>query len=527
MNAKVMIAAALLPVLLGALVIWNTFAGPVARRRGAIALALVAACGAAWFLERMTLVAAATLPGTNRVKPLIGVWGMALPALSILCLTAAWRMRSWSVSARAALLALAAISGLLTLYAALEQVAVRIPYLSYQLGTPRLDPWPDTWWIAGLGVVLAGDALLVFRRTSPDSSLAPSRVACLFQLAAAGLAVAYFVLINFVHGHQELVRAIVAVDRDGGGIVWVAEGLRGPQEPIDGRNSPATPTPVTDGERVCAYFGSHGLMCADSVGRVTWSRVDLGYIGYYGVGFSPVLADGLLVIASDMPDGLTRVAALDVRTGDPAWTRVFRGKGSTSGNNRTPLVKRIGGATALILWGIDGVRGLNLETGADLWNVPMAGEVDLVASMISDDEKLYLSDRTGTAAIDLARLARGETPEVWRSKVRSNCVSPVLCRNLLFTVSDEGIASAVHADTGAIAWRRRLNGTYFASLVASRDAVYFTNDEGVTTVAACEDAYHEIARNDLGEPTIASMAAAGERLYVRTASSLFSLRTDP
>jgi outer membrane protein assembly factor BamB len=506
-------------------VLWNTCAGPVPRHRGALAGVLIIGLALGLFIWRMALVPADTIPETNRLNPILdGLW-LGLPVLWMALTFAAWRLVSSTV-ARAALVLLSAMTGILTLYAVIEQVAIRIPYFAYQLGTPHVDPWPDTRLLAAIGIALIVDALLVARRVQRDPQTAePFRARGVFRIAPISMALVYFLLINFAHARQEMVRAIVAIDRDSGRIEWVAEGLQAPQEPLDGRNSPATPTPVTDGEHVCAYFGNPGLMCVDTSGRVRWSRSDIRYDGYYGVGFSPVLSDGLLVLASDRSDGLARISALEARTGRLAWVREYIGPGSTSGNSRTPLVKRVGGATALIVWGIDGVRALKLETGEDLWSVPIAGEVDLVASMTSDSDTLYLSDRTGTAALDISRIGRGQDPFVWRTKVRSNCVSPVRCRHLLLTISDNGIATALRADTGAIAWRQRLDGNYFASLIASPEAVYFTNDEGVTIVAACEDQYREIARNDLAEPTIASMAASRDHLYIRTASHLFSLRS--
>ena len=63
----------------------------------------------------------------------------------------------------------------------------------------------------------------------------------------------------------------------------------------------------------------------------------------------------------------------------------------------------------------------------------------------------------------------------------------------------------------------------FAAVVASPDAVYFTNSDGLTTVVAAEPSYREIGTNDLGEPTMASMAAAGGDLYIRTAAYLYAV----
>jgi outer membrane protein assembly factor BamB len=169
------------------------------------------------------------------------------------------------------------------------------------------------------------------------------------------------------------------------------------------------------------------------------------------------------------------------------------------------------------------VVALALDDGRPLWSYAYTSSGDLVASAIVDDERLYLSDVTGTVALDRAALAAGRDPVRWRSTARSSCVSPVLANGILFTVTDSGVATGLRADTGATVWRRRLPGQYFASLVASPDAVYFTNSEGVTTVVAATGAFETLAQNQLGEETLASMAAAGGELFIRSARHVYAV----
>jgi outer membrane protein assembly factor BamB len=264
-------------------------------------------------------------------------------------------------------------------------------------------------------------------------------------------------------------------------------------------------------------------MCADANGELAWSRRDLGYDGFYGVGFSPVLAQGTLVVASDTPEGVARVHALDARTGLTRWTRSFPTTPTVTGNNRTPIVRTVNDRSVLILWGMHYVKALTLESGEPVWNHEYISDGDLVSSAISDAARLYLSSKSGTVALDYASLVSGHDPVRWRSPARANCVSPVLANGMLFTITDAGIATAIDAETGETRWRQRLPGEYFASLMASPQAVYFTNSDGVTTVVAAEPEFRIIARNDLGEPTMASMAAARGTLFVRAGDSLYAI----
>ena len=448
----------------------------------------------------------------------ISVWLLLLPV----AWTAAWFCRGLlpaSLPVRVALVACGALSMVVTAAIAIERLAKASPYLAYHLGTPRVAPLGG----ATLGAVGAGVALHAMWAGRKRRMLAHAHLPALGFMAVA-LGALFFVRVNFVHRYTGMARAIVSLDRRSGDVRWIARALEGPQPAIDGRNSPATPTPVTDARLVCGYFGTAGLMCATMEGRVAWTRTDLAYEGMYGVGFSPLLVDGLLIVASDMPNGFAVIQALDVRTGTSVWTRRFTTTPTWTGNSRTPIVHRANGIRVLILWGMEYVKGLALRSGETIWEFPYTSGGDLVASAVADDHRLYLSAVGGTVALDHADLAAGRNPIRWANKAAANCASPVLANGLLFTVTDAGIAAAIDAGTGEIAWRHRLPGQYVASPVASPAAVYFTNNEGLTTVVAAERTFRILGQNQLRDETVASMAAAGCELFIRSAGYMYAIQ---
>ena len=53
--------------------------------------------------------------------------------------------------------------------------------------------------------------------------------------------------------------------------------------------------------------------------------------------------------------------------------------------------------------------------------------------------------------------------------------------------------------------------------------MFLLTEEGVTFVLDSGPEYKEIARNDLGEMSLASPAAAGGALYIRTESKLYKI----
>ncbi|MFN9457274.1 MAG: hypothetical protein ACK6D7_07860, partial [Acidobacteriota bacterium] len=64
-------------------------------------------------------------------------------------------------------------------------------------------------------------------------------------------------------------------DQRSGQTLWRQPAPRPRQEPLDKRNSPASPSPVSDGERVYVFFPDYGLLAYSLDGKRQWS-VPLG-----------------------------------------------------------------------------------------------------------------------------------------------------------------------------------------------------------------------------------------------------------
>jgi outer membrane protein assembly factor BamB len=527
---QVSLVACAIPLLVGAAI-------AVAGRRAVLAtwprtLALAAgvaglATGAVLLLQHLLVFRDGAFP-ERPYEPAIAPWWLAALLTMVAVARAVRRAQVAPFWTNLSIVAIGSLSTIVGLVVAVERLATRSVYLAYQLDRPRVALSAPSVVVGTVAAIVAvlGLALLWRARTREARPGRPATRALAWT--AAALAVVYFVRVNYAATEPQLVRTIISLSRASGEIRWTLKGLAAAQPPMDGRNTPATPTPVTDGRMVCAYFGTPGLMCADVAGQPLWERRDLPYDGIYGAGFSPVLADGLVVLSSQTPDGAAVIHALDAATGATRWQHRFQASRTITGNNRTPIVRDMKGTKVLVVWGLDDVRGFALETGAPLWRHPADSGGDLVSSAVSDGTRLFLADINGTSALDVARLADGQDAVLWTSNARANCASPVLANGLLFAVSDGGIATATDAATGALRWRQRLPGHYYASPVASATAVYFTNSDGLTTVTAAAPVYQALAASDLGEETFASMAAAPGELYVRTVSAVYAIAgTEP
>jgi outer membrane protein assembly factor BamB len=101
--------------------------------------------------------------------------------------------------------------------------------------------------------------------------------------------------------------------------------------------------------------------------------------------------------------------------------------------------------------------------------------------------------------------------------------SPLLVGDDLYIVNDNGIASALDAKTGAVHWQQRLGGTFSASPVFADGHIYFTSEDGETTVVAPGRQFQKLTVNRIDEPTLASLAISGGSIFIRGESHLYRI----
>jgi outer membrane protein assembly factor BamB len=104
--------------------------------------------------------------------------------------------------------------------------------------------------------------------------------------------------------------------------------------------------------------------------------------------------------------------------------------------------------------------------------------------------------------------------------------SPLLYHGRLYQVKNGGIVLSRDAKTGTKVFEARLGapGGYYSSPVAANGRIYAASDAGVVVVFEGQDSLQVLARNDLGEPILATPAVADGTLYVRTTSHLYAFK---
>jgi outer membrane protein assembly factor BamB len=330
---------------------------------------------------------------------------------------------------------------------------------------------------------------------------------------------------------------LYCLDFETGKILWEFQAHQGiPPQMRHPRNSFASETPVTDGERVYAYFANIGLFCCDMDGKKLWEQRRPSYPMRDGwnTGTSPVLHGDRIFIQNDN-DQESFLETFDKRTGQTLW-RVPREEKSTWS---TPYVWESGQRTELVTIGTNKIRSYAPEDGRVLWE--LRGTSGLVSQIpISKHGLLYAGAGYHYGPLYAIRPgAQGDitleddtTSNQWIawSQKRGSSIHPgyLISDDRLFVCYDSGLLACFNAKTGAeIIPRTRLDtkgGRFYASPWAYHGHVFMLNENGDTWVIDDGPQYKLVRKNSLGDVAWATPAIARGSLFIRTFASLYRLQ---
>ena len=323
-----------------------------------------------------------------------------------------------------------------------------------------------------------------------------------------------------------------------GRVLWEREAFAGgPRAKRHAKSSQANATPATDGRTVVALFGSGGLAAYDIEGGLKW-KADLGPLnpGYFGDttsewghGSSPVI-DGDRVFVQVDRHAQSFLAAFDLASGRRLWTRDPNERPVWS----TPTVHESGGRRELIVVGGYHVRGYDVSDGHELWRFKDDAEVKTPTPFVAGDLIVLSGGYRGRPIVALKSGATGDVsvPEgaasgpflAWRTDPGGPyTTTPLAYQGLLYSVRDEGIAAAYDLATGQRIYQERTGATHAASPVASDGRLFVAAEGGEVLVVKAGRAFEVLARNDMGEPCMATPAIAGGTLFVRTQGHLYAI----
>lgn len=350
---------------------------------------------------------------------------------------------------------------------------------------------------------------------------------------------------------------LVKIDKGTGRIDWTRQASSGtvvrsaPKDPKTGKargqqkfhqlQNLASPSPVTDGKRVFVHFGNGDLAVYDFMGELLWHH-DLqkehgAYTIWWGHANSPVLFQDL-VISVCMQDSLTDLGrpraesylvAHDQKTGQLRW-KTLRQTAATAeqcDSYTTPIFRATEGGTEMIVMGGNQLDAYDPATGKQLWFLPGLVGGRTITGPTLGDGLVYATQGMRGPLLAIQPGGKGELPSsriVWQTRENTpDSCCPVVWKDLLFFIADNGIASCVDARSGEFNWKERLPGDYKATPLAAEGRIYFLNKEGLCTVVAASSPFKVLARNPLDDVTLASPAVSGTRIYLRGHKALYCL----
>jgi outer membrane protein assembly factor BamB len=296
------------------------------------------------------------------------------------------------------------------------------------------------------------------------------------------------------------------------------------------KNSWASSTPCTDGRIVCSLFadGSQQLAKAwDMTGRELWTRELGSYESEHGLGVSPVIEDGMVIIANDQV-GPGFITALDAATGKTIWT-TERSPGKTSYSTPVIAPDGAGGRQVICISESSGVTGLELKTGKVLWQTPKLPMRTVASPIISDGLVFATCGEGGNGKYFAAiRTELGLDPAqriVYERKTMLPYVPCLIAKDgLLFLWGDKGIMVCLEQATGREVWTERIDGAYSGSPICIEDRLYCVTEDGQVVVLHAGPQFRELGRTSLGDDCHSTPAVAGGTLYFHTFRHLIAVR---
>jgi outer membrane protein assembly factor BamB len=333
---------------------------------------------------------------------------------------------------------------------------------------------------------------------------------------------------------------LYALDKKTGKVLWERTAHEGvPPVKRHMKSSLANPTPVTDGKRVIALFGTGGLYAYDFEGRHLWKQ-DLGVLdsGWFydktyqwGFGSSPVIYGSTVIVQVDIQRG-SFVAAFDLETGRQAW-RTAREEIPTWG---TPTIVRGEKGDELVTNGTT-IRGYDPKTGALLWSLgpnsevtvatPVAGEgVVFVTAGYPPVRPIYAIRPGSRGDLSLAEGASASPAIAWSSAKDGTYIpTPLVYQGHLYTLHNDGRLSCYDAKTGTLVYRERVRpgGSFSASPVAADGRLFFTSEEGEVFVVRAGPKFELLATNATGGITMATPAISDGLIIFRTLKEVIAV----
>jgi hypothetical protein len=339
---------------------------------------------------------------------------------------------------------------------------------------------------------------------------------------------------------SEHIWKIYCLDKATGKILWERDAYKGlPKVKRHTKASQANSTPVTDGRRVVAVFGSIGLLAAwDVDGKPLWQK-DIGVLdsGWFfdpdtqwGHSSSPIIHGGNVIVQADRAKD-SFIAAYDLASGKERW-RTARDEISTWG---TPTVFRADNREQLVTNGPK-IRGYDPASGKLLWTLTPNSEVTVGTPVVGNGvvyvtggyppaRPVYAIKPNASGEIALPKGQTSNEVIAWSNGEGTYIPTPIFYDGILYTFGNNGVVTAYDGASGERIYRQRVGsgGAFSASPVAADGRLYFANEDGDIFVARAGRTYLDLAKNEMKEVIMSTPAISDGLVIVRTLDHVYGI----
>ena len=326
----------------------------------------------------------------------------------------------------------------------------------------------------------------------------------------------------------------VCIDSESGKVVRNLSVFKNPEPRFcHPTNSYASPTPIIEDGRIYVHFGSYGTAAIDTkTGERIWERRDIECNHWRGPGSSLVIHEDRIFVAYDGFDHQF-VVAFDKNSGDTLWRKDRNIDYETTNGDlkkaySTALVVQDANRTQVISASAMETISYDPNDGAELWRVRHGG-MNAATRPVHRNGIVYLSpgDAGPNTLVAVRTDGSGKLSDeniAWKVKSgTSKRPSFILSDDLLFMVTDDGIAKCYEADSGKRVWQHRLGGNFRSSPIIANNLIYCFDQDGKAYVFAAEREFKLIAKNELENGCQASPGVLGNSLIVRTTKDLYRI----